>query len=74
MDFIADIVSACGASRMGVYFYNDVFLDNLWWLDSTVSSSYLEECQRSDLHHYLTSHDVGLANHNLVESYDIFVG
>jgi len=43
-------------------------------LDSTVSSSYLEECQRSDLHHYLTSHDVGLASHILVESYDILIG
>ena len=34
----------------------------------------LEECQRSDLHHYLTSHGVGLVNHILVESYDILVG
>jgi len=74
MNFIADIESACGAYWTDVYFYNDVFLDNLWWLDCTVSSSYLEECQKSDLHHYLTSHDVGLASHILVESYDILIG
>ena len=34
----------------------------------------LEECQRSDLHHYITSHGVGLANHILVECSDILIG
>ena len=64
---VSDIVSECGAYWTDVYFN----MEQLRWLECTISSSYLEECWLSDLHHssFLTSHGVGLANHILVDSY-----
>ena len=66
----ADIVSECGAYSTDAYF----IMEQLYWLECTISSSYLEECRLSDLHHSsdLTSHGVGLANHILVDSYHEF--
>ena len=63
----ADIVSECGTYSTDAYF----IMEQLCWLECTISSSYLKECRLSDLHHssYLTSHGVDLANHILVESY-----
>ena len=63
----ADIVSECGAYSTNAYF----IMEQLCWLECTISSYYLEECWLSDLHHssFLTSHGVGLANHILVKSY-----
>ena len=63
----ADTVSECGAYSTDAYF----IMEQLCWLECTISSSYLEKCRLSDLHHSsdLTSHGVGLANHILVDSY-----
>ena len=70
-DLHADIVSACGASWTDVYFYV-FFLDNLMvgLYGFFILFGGASEIRSTSL----TSHDVGLANHILVESYDIFVG